>query len=102
MNAKLAAIIRRREALVARAAVQREAIGSEVTGWRRSLLAADLAYRLAQAVRARPLLAVVGVTAFLGARRRRLLLWIGRVFTAWEVYQAFRERWPRGPDRLEQ
>jgi hypothetical protein len=93
MNARLAEIVRRREALVLRSAVQREALAAHVTGTQSLLRIGNLAFSIGRAMRQRPALTVVAVTALLQGlvRRHPLLLWTGRALTLWELFQAFRE-----------
>jgi hypothetical protein len=56
---------------------------------------ADGAYRVGQAVRRHPAITAVAVALLVQLQRHRMLLWGGRLFTLWELYQAFREQWPR-------
>jgi hypothetical protein len=101
MNTKLAAVVQRRQAMVSRAAAQRAEIAVFVERWRRPLSVADGAYRLGQAVRRHPAISAVGLAILVWTQRNRVLVWSGGLFTLWELYQAFREQWPRRTQRAE-
>lgn len=96
MNTKLAAVVHKRQRLVARAATQRAMLAALAEDLRRPLAVADGAYRIAQAVRRHPAIsALTTITMMAQVRRHRLLLWSGRLLGLWEVYRALREQWPR-------
>jgi hypothetical protein len=94
MNARLAAVVRRREALVARIAAERTEIAQLASAWRAPLAVADLGWRLGCALRRHRGLVAVGTTFLVASQRHRLLRWAGRLFTFWELYRALRELGP--------
>lgn len=99
MNAELAAVVRRRQALVARAAAQRAELAELVARWQQPLRVADAAYRIGRAVRTHQALVTLATTLLvLGPQRHRLLMWAGRLFSLWEIYRVVREQWPRAPE----
>ncbi len=95
MNARLAAIVRRREALVARAGAQRSAVVQTVAGMKRLMKIGDLALSIGRTLRAHPMLTAVATAALMRSPRHRLLLWAGRAFSFWELYRTFRAQWKR-------
>ena len=96
MTTKLAAIVQRRQELVSRAAAQRAELEVFVERWRGPLAVADRAYRLGQALRRHPAISAVAVAMLVRTQRRHpVLAWGGALLTLWELYQAFREQWPR-------
>ena len=101
MNTKLAAVVRRREALVARAAAQRADLAVFVERWRGPLAVADRAYRLGRAVRRHPAISAVALAMLVRTQGHRVLAWGGALLTLWELYQAFREQWPRRAQNVE-
>ena len=56
---------------------------------------ADGAYRLGQALRRHPAISALALAMLVRTQRHRLLVWSGALLTLWELYQAFREQWPR-------
>jgi len=101
MNARLARIVRKREALVARAAAQRAEVAAHAAGLQTLFKIGNTAMAIGRAMRRHPALTIVAATTLLQglARRNRLLLWAGRGLTLWELFQAFREQ--RASSRLE-
>jgi hypothetical protein len=99
MNTKLAAVVRRRQALVLRAAAQRAELAVFAERWHGPLAVADGAYRLGQALRRHPAVSAVVVAMLVRTQRHRVLKWSGTLLTLWELYQAFREQWPRRAQR---
>ena len=96
MSAELAALIRKREQLVAHAATQRAQLAEVVSSLHTPLAIADRAYRVAQVIRRHPAIAAAATVAmFAQTRQHRLLLWSGRLFSLWELYRSLREQWPR-------
>ena len=95
MSAELAALVRRRRVLVARAAVQRAELAALAERWRGPIAVADVAYRAGRTMRRHPALFAVAVALLVQMRGRGPLLWSGRLFTLWELYRAFREQRPR-------
>ena len=101
MNSKLAAVVRRRQALISRVATQRAELTDLAKLWHGLLSVADVAYRLGQAVRRHPAISTVVVAMLVQTQRHRVLAWSGALLTLWELYQAFREQWPRRAQRAE-
>jgi hypothetical protein len=101
MNTKLAAVVRRRVALVSRVAAQRAELAVFAERWHGLLSVVDGAYRLGQAVRRHPAISAVALSVLVRTQRNRVLMWSGALLTLWELYQAFREQWPRRPQRTE-
>ena len=101
MNTKLAAVVRKRQALVSRVTAQRAELANYAEHWRRFLSVADVAYRLGQAVRRHPAISAVVLSVLVRTQRNRVLMWSGALLTLWELYQAFREQWPRRARRAE-
>lgn len=93
MNTRLARVVRKREALVARAAAQRAEVAAHAAGLQGLFRIGNTAVGIGRTLRLHPALTVVAATALLEGlvRRHRLLLWVGRALTLWEVFQAFRE-----------
>jgi hypothetical protein len=96
MNARLAEITRRRAALVAQAAAQRSEVSRLSQRWQMPLALADLGIALVRTVRTHPLAIALGVV-LLVRMRRRLSVWIERIWTAWQIYHSLREH--RARDR---
>jgi len=101
MNTNLAAVVRRRQALVSRVAAQRVELVVLAERWRGPLAVADGAYRLGQALQRHPAISAVVVAMLVRTQRHRVLVWSGALLTLWELYQAFREQWPRRAQRAE-
>jgi hypothetical protein len=101
MNTTLVAVVRRRGALVSRVAAQRAELAVLAERWRGPLMVADGAYRLGQALRRHPAISAVALAMLLRTQRHRVLVWSGALLTLWELYQAFREQWPRRAQRAE-
>lgn len=99
MNARLASVVRRRQALVARASAQRADFTALAARWRGTLAVADAAYRVGLAVRWHPVISTVVLALLVRSRQHRMLAWSGRLFTLWELYRAYREQWPRSTQR---
>jgi hypothetical protein len=101
MNPRLAEVVRRREALVFRSAVQREMLAAQVAGTQSLFRIGNLAFNIGRAMRQRPALTVVVATAlFQGlVRRHPLLLWAGRALTLWQMVLAYREERARSRAR---
>ncbi|MDP1707884.1 MAG: YqjK family protein [Gammaproteobacteria bacterium] len=86
---------RRRELLVSQAAAQRSEVSYVASNLQKCLWWLDMGFAIVQAVRIHPLLAVTSATLLLRAPRNKLLLWAGRLFTTWELFEAVRKQWPR-------
>lgn len=94
MNAKLTAIARRREALVERAEAQRQALTESIRPWRTGLTLADRAIALAREVRAHWITLAAGTLLLTKLGRGQAGVWVGRLWTVWEVYRALRTSGP--------
>jgi hypothetical protein len=90
----LATVVRRREALVARAAAQRAELAALVERHRLLLGIADVGFRAGRVLARYPLWAMIGAALLFKTQRHRLLFWSGQLITLWELYRAF-----RGPRR---
>lgn len=95
MNSELAAIAKKREMLVARAASQRAKLAILAERWRKPLAVAETGYRLGQVLRRHPAIAVVSLAILARAQRVRIVAWSGWLLTGWGLYQAIRKRWQR-------
>ena len=84
----LAEIVRRRAALVAQAATQREEIGRLIDPWRKSLALVDRGIEIIQRLRAHPLVMAAGVALLVWMARRRLSSWTGRIAAVWQLYSS--------------
>lgn len=91
-NASLAAMLRRREALVERAAAQRAAVAAIADQWHRPLAWFNRGIGLLRALSRRPDLIALAVMFLVRARHGRLAVWLGRAATAWQWYRALRRR----------
>lgn len=92
MNARLTAIARRRTSLVAQVAAQRTEFGRLVQPWQMPLAFADRGMALARRLRAHPLVVAVGVALFTWMGRGRLGVWVGRIWTTWQVYRSLQDQ----------
>ncbi len=91
MSTKLAALISKRQQLVAHAATQRAQFAERVERLHTPLAIADGAYRVARAVRRHPAVSAAATVAmFTQLPQHRVLLWAGRVVTLWELYRVWR------------
>lgn len=95
MNSRLAILVRRRHALMARTEAQRAGLAALVGRWRVPLAVADGAFRIGWALHRHPAIPAVAVALLVQLQQHRALLWSGRLFALWEVYQLMREQWPR-------
>lgn len=93
MSSRKAYLLRRREWLVSQAAVQRSEITSVASELQRSLRWVDMGFALGQTLRTYPLLAVAGGSLLLRVSNSRRLLWAGRLFTAWQLYDVVHTQW---------
>ncbi len=94
MSAELNAVVRRRQTLVARAAAQRAELAMLVARWEQPLRIADAAYRVGRAVRTHQALVTLATTLLvLTPQRHRLLMWMGRLLSLWELYRVVRAQW---------
>lgn len=94
MNATLSAIARRRQALVARAEAQRQTLTDLSQPWYAGLTLADRAIALAREVRGHWITLAAGALLLTTLGRGRAGVWVGRLWTAWELYRALRHPGP--------
>jgi YqjK-like protein len=92
MNARLALLRQRRELLVLRARLQRLEIQAIAQDWSKPLAFADSLVAAARRARRFWLLYALALALFVRSRRMSLGIWIGRLWTAWEIYRALRPR----------
>ena len=92
MNKKLAEIIERREALVARSAAQRATVVAITQQWRRPLEIFDTAVRTFRAARRHPVLTALAAVLLARTRYARYARRIGYAVTAWRVFRALSHR----------
>jgi len=88
MDAHLTTIARRRAALIARAAAQRDEVGHLVQPWLTPLSFMDRGAALVRQVRMHPLGIALGVLTLFRLGRRGWSLWAGRLWTGWQLYQS--------------
>jgi hypothetical protein len=98
MNERLAEAIRRRAALVAQAAVQRNEIGRWVQPWQLPLGLVDRGIALVRRVRTNPLALAIGVLLLFRLGSGRWSVWAGRLWTGWQIYQSLHDRQSRPRD----
>lgn len=98
MNTRLTALSRRRAALVAQSAAQRDELGRCVQPWQTPIAFVDIGMALARRVRAHPLALVIGVLLLFRSRSSRLSLLTSRIWTGWQIFQSLYNRpsQPRG------
>ncbi len=95
MSARREFLRRRREFLVSQATAQRSELSYVASHLQKRLWLVDMGFAIVQAVRIHPVLAVTGATLLLRAPRNKLLLWVSRLLTARELFEAVRKQWPR-------
>lgn len=98
MNARMRILQRRRELLVSQAAAQRSEVSYVTTHLQERLRPLEFGFAIVQAVRIHPVLAAASATLLLRAPRNKLLLWAGRLFSAWELFDTVRKQWPPRQD----
>jgi len=98
MNVRLAAITRRRAALVAQAAAQRSELGRWVQPWEASLGLVDRGIALVRRVRMNPLAFAIGVLLLFRLGSGRWSVWAGRLWAGWQIYQSLQDRQSRPRD----
>jgi chorismate-pyruvate lyase len=94
VNAYLALLRQRRELLVLRAQAQRLEVAALAQVWQRPLTLADTLLAAARSVHRFWLLYAAALALLARSRRVSLGIWIGRIWTAWEVYRALRSSKP--------
>jgi len=97
MSQRLEDIQRRKQLLISRAAAQRSELAYLALTVNSPLRFIDDVLAVIRAFRIHPVLAGVALSSILATPRNRLLFWVGRIFTGWQVYRAIREQWPRRP-----
>lgn len=85
----------RREWLVSQAAAQRSEVSYIASHLQKSLRWVDRGFAVGQALRTHPVLAAAGVSLLLRTAKTKRLLWVGQLFTAWELFSVVRKQWPR-------
>jgi hypothetical protein len=98
MNTQLTAITRRRAALVAQAAAQRDALGRLVRPWQTPLAFVDRGIALVRRARSHPLMLVIGALLLFRLGSGRWRVWAGRLWTGWQIYQSLHDRPSRPRD----
>ena len=93
MSSRKAYLLRRREWLVSQAVVQRSEISYVASELQRSIRWVDMGFAVGQALRTYPLLAITGGSLLLRVSNSRRLLWAGRLFTAWQLFNVVRTQW---------
>jgi hypothetical protein len=97
VNKRLAAIIRRREELLARTAAQRAAVATITHRWRRPLRLFDTAVRLLHAVHSHPVLIALAAMLLTRTRYARLVRRAGYAGAVWRLFRAL--AYKRAPTR---
>lgn len=95
MNARLEYLRRRREWLVSQAAAQRSEVTDIASHLQKSMRWVDMGFAVGRALRMHPVLAVAGASLLLRTARTRRLLWVGQLFTAWELFGVVRKQYLR-------
>lgn len=90
MNPRLALLRQRRELLVLRAQAQRLEVEALVQAWHRPLTFADALAAAARRLHRFWLVYALAVALLARSRRVSLGIWIGRIWTAWEIYRSLR------------
>lgn len=85
----------RREWLVSQAAAQRSEVAYVASDLQKTLRWMDMGVAVGRALRMHPVLAVAGATLLVHTSKTRGLFLAGRMFTAWELFNAVRKQWPR-------
>jgi len=92
MSKRLDEIQRRREHLVARSEIQRSELGYLVQSIEKPIRLLDRGMGIVNVFRTHPVLIAIAASLFVVTPRHRMLLWIGRALTGWELYQVVREQ----------
>lgn len=90
MNPRLAQLAFKKEALVARAALQRDRIEAALQPWRRPLAVADKAVEAYGFLKRHPALVAALVAALVIWRPRRLLRWTSKGWVVWRASRGIR------------
>lgn len=97
MNARLALIRRRRQMLTVRAQAQRLELEAIAQDWSKPIAFADTVLAAARRLNRYWLLYTLALAFFVRTRRIPFGLWVGRIWTAWEIYRSLRPRRHRAP-----
>lgn len=84
---------RRRELLRARAAAQRDEMAFVASQLQQRLRIVNLAFSAGQVLRDHPLLALAGTSLLMRAPGGKLVGWISRAYTGWELAGVLRKQW---------
>lgn len=84
-------LVRRREELVARAAVQREQLADHVRKWERPIEAVDKVIAGVIYLRAHPVAVAIGVAVLTVIQRRSLWGLVRRGFAVWRMVRSLRQ-----------
>lgn len=84
---------RRRELLRARVAAQRDEVSFVAAQLQQRLRIVNLAFSAGQVLRNHPLLALAGTSLLMHAPGGKLVGWLSRVYTGWELLGAVRKQW---------
>jgi hypothetical protein len=87
VNRRLAEIRARRELLLARSAVQRDALALLVQRWHAPLDLADRGFRVVQYAREHPGAVLLAVAALAALSPKRALRWTGPAMAIWRGYR---------------
>jgi hypothetical protein len=98
MTARLTVITRRRAALIAQAAAQRDEIGRVLQPWLTPLSFMDRGVSLLRRVRMHPFGVAMGVLMLFRLGRRGWSLWAGRLWSGWQLYQSLQNQQSRPRD----
>ena len=82
----------RREWLVSQAAAQRNEVSFIASDLQQSLRWVDRGFAVGKVMRTHPVLAAAGASMLLRTTRNRRLLWVGQLFTAWELFSVVRKQ----------
>lgn len=85
---QLIEVTQRKERLIARAALQRAAIGTSFQQMQGPIGVADRGLEVARFLRKHPLLVATVVAAVLAFRRRSLVSLAGRVLSVWRIWRS--------------
>jgi hypothetical protein len=86
VNRRLAEVRARRELLIARSAVQRDALALQVARWRAPLELADYGLQAGRYVRDHPGAILFAVAAFAALSPKRAFRWARRAVLVWRGY----------------
>ena len=93
MSARSDHLRRRRELLVSQAAAQRDEVSLAAAQLQQRMRIVDVGFAVGQILRDHPLLALAGTSLLLRAPRNKLVIWMSRVYTGWELFSVVRKQW---------